>query len=179
MRQAPCVLLFLLCAAAAVGHAQVVESADVRQFTITAGGMASVFQPGEGGNSLVGAGTYADIHFTHWFQLEAEGRWLRWNQYFGEHEDNYLIGPRVPVHQFGRGTQLYGKALIGYAKMTFPFSYGYGSFTDLAFGAAVDHRMGRKLSVKADFEYQYWPKWLNNTSLSPYGVSLGVGYRVF
>jgi hypothetical protein len=179
MRRSPLVLLLFLGAAAVLGHAQSVESADVRQLTITAGSMASVFQPGEGGNQLVGVGTYADFHFTHWIQIEAEGRWLRWNQYYGEHQDNYLIGPRVPIIHFGQGTELFGKALIGYGKMTFPFGYGYGTFTDLAFGASVDHHLGRKLSVKADFEYQYWPNWLNNTSLSPYGASLGVGYRVF
>jgi hypothetical protein len=161
------------------GNAQSVESATSRQFTVNAGGTASYFQPDEGGNGLVGAGTFVDFHFTHWFQVEAEGRWLRWNQYYGEHQDNYLIGPRVPIRQFGDRTTLYGKALIGYGKMTFPFGYGYGTFTDLAFGAAVDHQMSRKLSVKADFEYQYWPVWLNNSSLTPYGATVGVGYRVF
>jgi hypothetical protein len=179
MRRSAVVLFLFLCPAGAIGHAQAVESAYSRQFTVTAGGMASVFRTGEGGHYLVGAGTFVDMHFSHWVQIEGEGRWLRWNQYHGEHQDNYLIGPRVPIASFGQGTQLFGKAMIGYAKMTFPGGYGYGSFTQLAFGASVDHHLNRKLSVKADFEYQYWPKYLNNTSLSPYGASVGVGYRVF
>ena len=179
MRRSVVILLFCLCGAATLGRAQAVESADVRQFTIDAGGMLSAFQPGEGDNGLIGFGTYADLHFSHWFQVEGEARWLRLNQYYGEHQDNYLIGPRVPIHQFGRQTQLYGKALVGYGRMTFPFGFGYGSFTDFAFGAAVDHRLSRKLSVKADFEYQYWPVFLNNQSLSPYGGTVGIGYRVF
>lgn len=179
MRRLGFVLFLILSVIAVTGHAQSVESATSRQFTINAGGTASYFQPDDGGNGLVGAGTFVDFHFTHWFQVEAEGRWLRWNQYYGEHEDNYLIGPRVPIRQFGDRTTLYGKALIGYGKMTFPFGYGYGTFTDLAFGAAIDHQMSRKLSVKADFEYQYWPVWLNNSSLTPYGATVGVGYRVF
>jgi hypothetical protein len=179
MRRVFLLALFALCEAGVVGHAQAVESATARQFTINAGGMASYFNPDEGGNSLAGIGTYADFHFTHWFQLEGEARWLRWNQYYGEHEDNYLLGPRVPVWQFGERTVVYGKALIGYGKETFPFKYGYGTFTDFAFGGTVERRMGPKISVKADFEYQYWPVWLNNQSLSPYGASVGVGYRVF
>jgi len=179
MKRSFFVVLITLSVAAMAGHTQAVESATSRQFTINAGGMASYFQPDEGGNNLAGIGTYADFHFTHWFQLEAEARWLRWNQYYGEHEDNYLLGPRVPIRQFGDKTVLYGKALIGYGKMTFPFQYGYGTFTDFAFGATVDHHLTPKMIVKADFEYQYWPVWLNNTSLSPYGVSVGVGYRVF
>jgi hypothetical protein len=179
MRRSGFVLLVLMCAAVTFVRAQAVESATSRELTITAGGLASGFQPGDGHSTLVGAGTYVDFHFSHWVQLEAEGRWLRWNEYQGEHEDTYLIGPRVPILQIGSGTTIFGKALIGYGKMTFPFQYGYGSFTALAFGGSVDHHLGRKLSVKADFEYQYWPKWLNNTSLSPYGASVGFGYRVF
>lgn len=179
MRRSFVVLFLFLCGAAAFGHAQAVESATGRQFTITAGGMASGFRADGAGNNLVGLGTFVDFHLSHWVQLEAEGRWMRWNQNQGETQDNYLIGPRIPIMQFGRGTQVYGKAMIGYAKMTFPAGYGYGSFTDLAFGGSVDHRLGRKLTVKADFEYQYWPVYLNNSSLSPFGVSVGVGYRVY
>ena len=121
-----------------------------------------------------------DVRFRHWVQLEAEGRWLNFNQSDGEEESNYLIGPRVPLWQIGKKTELYGKALVGLGRMTFPFGYGYGSFTALAFGGSVDYQATRRLSIRAlDFEYQDWPVWLNNTTLSPYGVSVGVGYRVF
>ena len=179
MRNSAFVYLFLFIAPVALARAQAVESATSRPLTVTAGAMASGFNPDEGGTNLIGIGIFVDVHFTHWFQIEAEGRWLRWNEYQGENQDNYLIGPRVPIMHFGRETQLYGKVLVGYARMTFPYQYGYGTFTDLAFGGAVDHHLGRKLIVKADFEYQHWPKFLSNTSLSPYGASVGVGYRVF
>jgi hypothetical protein len=174
-----CFVLFILGAAVRSGSAQAVESADARQLQITAGGMVSGFQPDEGETDLIGLGTYVDVHFTHWFQVEGEARWLRWNQYYGEHQDNYLIGPRVPIRRLGSRGQIYGKVLIGYGKMTFPFGYGYGTFTDLAYGAAVDYRWTRKLTLKTDFEFQEWPKWLNNQQLYPYGVSVGVGYKVF
>jgi len=161
-------------------EAQAVPSATARQFTITAGGFASGFQSGDNNDYLIGAGTYVDFHFRHWIQLEGEARWLRWNQYAGEHEDTYLIGPRVPICHIGRKTEVFGKALVGYGKMTFPFNYGYGSFTALALGGTIDYHATRKLSIRAlDVEYQDWPVWLNNHSLYPYGVSVGVGYRVF
>ena len=140
--------------------------------------MGSVFEPDEGNNALVGIGTYADFEFSHWVQVEAEGRWLRWNEYYGEHQDNYLIGLRAPIKQFGK-FNTYGKALIGYGKMTFPFNYGYGTFTDLAFGGTLEYRLSNKFTVRAaDFEYQYWPVWINNQSLAPYGFSAGIGYRI-
>lgn len=159
--------------------AQAIESAETRTLSISAGGTASVFHPGHDGNALVGAGTVVDVHFSHWFQIEAEGRWLYWNQYYGQHQSNYLIGPRIPVKQFGKA-ELFGKALIGVGKETFPYGYGYGSFTAFAFGGTLDYRMSRRITLRAvDFEYQYWPNWLNSQSLSPYGVSVGVGYRVY
>lgn len=179
MRRSVVALCAFFAATFLSSHAQVTQSADARGLSITAGGMVSGFQPDEGNNDLGGLGTYVDVHLTHWIQVEGEARWLRFNQYYGEHQDNYLIGPRVPIKQFGRAT-VYGKALIGLGKMTFPFNYGYGSFTALAYGGTVDYKLSRKLSLRAiDFEYQQWPKWLNNNSLYPYGISVGVGYKVF
>lgn len=160
--------------------AQVQESATARQFRLVAGGFVSGFQPDDGPNYLLGGGTFVDAHLTHWVQIEGEARWLRFNEYAGEHEDNYLIGLRVPVKQFGSRSTVYAKGLVGLGKMTFPNNYGYGSFTDIAFGGTWDYRLSRKLVLRAvDFEYQDWPKWLNNSSLYPYGISVGVGYRVF
>ncbi len=172
--------IFAISATTASLTAQVVESATARQFRIDAGALASGFQPDEGPNYIYGPGVYVDAHFTHWIQIEGEARWLRFNQYAGEHQDTYLIGPKVPIHHFGSRSQVYGKALIGFGKMTFPNNYGYGTFTALAFGGGLDYRLSRKLTLRAvDFEYQDWPKWLNNSSLYPYGVSVGVAYRVF
>lgn len=179
MRRSAFLLFIFMAAAVAGAWCQAAPSATERQLTISAGGMVSGFQPDEGETDLAGVGTYIDFHFSHWVQVEAEGRWLRWNEYYGEHQDNYLIGPRVPIKQFGK-FNVYGKTLIGYGKMTFPFNYGYGTFTDLAFGGTLDYQVSRKITVRAaDFEYQYWPKWINNTSLTPYGVSAGIAYRVF
>lgn len=161
------------------GRAQAVESATTRGFYIDAGAMASGFSPGDRRHPVIGAGTYIDFHFTHWIQVEAEGRWMPWHGYYGETQSNYLIGPRVPVYHLGRRGQLYGKALIGLGKMDFAFG-GYGSFTALAFGGGLDYKLTRKLTWRpVDFEYQYWPVWIQNDSLHPYGFSTGMAYRVF
>ena len=167
--------------------AQVVESANVRQFAINAGGMGSAFWPNDGSNPvygksadyLLGLGTYVDFHFTHWLQVEGEARWLRFHQYAGENQDNYLIGPKVPIKRLGR-TQFYGKAMIGIGRMTFPNGYGHGTFTALAFGGGADYRLSRKVTFRAvDFEFQDWPDFLPDFNIHPYGVSVGMSYRVF
>ena len=183
---------FLLIALGAVtfaARAQVVPSATGRQLTITAGGLGSAFQPDYAGggvastspNRLYGIGAYVDVKFTRWVQIEAEGRWLRFNQYVNINEDNYLIGPRIPFH-ISRFPKMipYGKALIGYGHMNFEYNEAYGSFTDIAFGGGLDYKLSRKFTVRAaDFEFQKWPAWVNNESLSPYGLSVGLSYKVF
>jgi Outer membrane protein beta-barrel domain len=187
MRRAFLFFISLFFSAVTSANAQVIESAAARQFRIDAGAMGSIFAPndnvpnlyGPGAGHLYGVGTYVDMHFTHWFQLEGEARWLRIGQFYGEHQDNYLIGPKVPLYRIGRA-QTYGKVMIGLGKETFPHNAGYGSFTALAYGAGLDYRLSRKFTVRAvDFEFQEWPKWLNNTQLYPYGVSVGMAYRVF
>jgi opacity protein-like surface antigen len=187
----------LLFSGAIAAGAQVVSTATGRQVSITAGGMASMFQPDFIGNfayqppcgwcypvaqastqPLFGVGAYVDVKLTRWVQIEAEGRWLRWNQFQGIYQDNYLIGPRVPVYHFWKAT-VYGKALGGFAKMQFVPEGGAVNFTDLAFGGGVDVKLTKRISLRAaDVEYQYYPSWGNST-LSPYGASVGIGYKIF
>ena len=69
----------LLASGVLSAHAQVVPSAVGRGLSITAGGMASAFQPDYAGgaiasassNRLYGIGAYVDVKFTRWFQVEA------------------------------------------------------------------------------------------------------------
>ena len=167
-------------------NAQVVPSATGPQFSIIAGGMASAFQPdyaggfvsGASGNRLYGAGAFVDVKFNRWFQVEAEGRWLRFNQFVDINETNYLIGPRLPIHRFGRFTP-YVKALVGYGLMNFEFNEATGRFTALAYGGGVDVNLTRRISARGDFEYQQWPLWIGNEELYPYGASVGISYRIF
>jgi hypothetical protein len=186
-------ILILLFGSAAWARAQVVSAATHRLFSLSAGGTVSVFQPNYEGNfgndgypmaeassnGLVGVGTFVDVKLTRWVQLEGEARWQRFNQYQGIHQDNYLVGPRVPVFHFWKAT-LYGKALGGFSEMQFDTnSADHGRFTTVAFGGGMDVKLTKRISLRAfDAEYQYWPQWGSST-LSPYGVSAGIGYRIF
>ena len=168
-------------------RAQAVPSANERQLTLTAGGLGSVFQPDyHGGGTasasqsvLFGPGAYVDVQFSRWLGIEAEGRWLRFNQYTDIHEDNYLLGYRLPIRQlrFGAFTP-YAKVLVGYGKMTFEYNDAHGRFTDLAYGGGLDMRSRGRLTIRpVDFEYQQWPNWLGST-LHPWGFSAGIGWRI-
>jgi len=172
--------------AAVSAHAQVVPAANARTFSVSAGGLGSMFQPDYAGlgvaqtspNRLYGPGVYVDVHFSRWLQVEGEGRWLRFNQYYaggsppGNGENTYLIGPRIPVGTFHRVTP-YGKVLVG---------MGNGSFLNgntlvLSYGGGVDYKLTRRFTLRAfDFEYQ---QWFVNPTLYPYGGSVGISYRIF
>lgn len=157
--------------------------------TLTAGGLASAFQPDYAGGGipsaspqwLLGFGAYVDLKLTRWVGVEAEGRWMRENSYIGITEDNYLIGYRTPIHEFKRmGLTPYGKALVGLGHMNFEYGEAYGRFSDIAVGGGVDLKLNKRISIRAaDFEYQFWPNWINSSTLKPYGVSAGIGYRIF
>ncbi len=168
-------------------HGQVVPTAFSRTFSLSAGGLGSTFQPDYSGlgfaytspNRLYGPGAYVNVHFSRWVQVEAEGRWLRFNQYYlpgsqtGNGENTYLIGPRIPIATFHRITP-YGKFLVGLGNGPFL----EGSTFVLAYGGGVDYRLSRRFTLRAfDFEYQEWR--VNPTTLWPYGGSVGISYKVF
>ena len=172
-----CIVLASLALSA---YGQVEPSAAAHQFTVTAGGLGSMFQPDYAGNGiaqagpdrLYGVGAYVDVKFNRWVQVESEGRWLRYNEYLGINEDNYLIGPKVPIHTL-KGLTPYGKFLVGIGSGSFLT----GHSTVLAYGGGVDYRLSKRFTLRAfDFEYQ---QWLVTPTLYPYGGSVGIGYRVF
>lgn len=176
----------VLCAAATAAHAQVVYSGKMQEPRLSVGAFGSAFQPDYNGtgvpaeatNRLYGYGAYVDYNIRHWVRLEAEARWLRLNTKENIREDNYLIGPRVPLPRYWK-LQPYAKALFGYGRMNFQYNYAYGRFADVALGGGVDIPVTRRLTVRAiNFEYQMWPNWINGT-LKPYGGDVGISYRIF
>ena len=161
--------------------------------SLNAGGEVSAFQPDYAGlgvpqestNRLYGIGAFVDARFTPWVQIEAEGRWLRFNQLNGIYEDTYLIGPRLPIYKlrYKRITP-YGKFLIGFGRLNFENKNGWGRYTDLTYGGGLDIKLTNRITARLpDFEYQQWPKWseggAKTYTLWPYGISAGVSYRVF
>ena len=163
---------FLLCITASLFAltssnlaAQVAPSARRGQLAITAGGLFSAFQPEYKGsgieqaspNELYGIGAYVDVHMRRWLEGEFEGRWGRFNEYLNISEDNYLVGPKVPIHEFRfMHATPYGKVLIGMTKMNFEYDYAYGRFTTLAYGGGVDLKLTKRPQNRiAGVEYSH------------------------
>jgi hypothetical protein len=179
-------LCIVLASLALSARGQVLPAATADQPRVTAGAFGSVFQPDYAGNGiaqtspnrLYGVGAYVDVKFRRWVQIEAEGRWLRFNQYYtgkpavGNGEDNYLIGPKIPIRTWGRASP-YGKFLVGIGSANFL----NGHSTTIAYGGGLDYRLSKHFVLRAfDFEYQ---SWFLTPTLYPYGGSVGIGYKVF
>ena len=187
-KNAAALFCVMLAAGALIARAQVTPSGTEHHITLTTGAVGSFFQPDYAGGGvpqaspdrLDGMGVYVDVGLTRWVQFEAEGRWLDANEYRNISQNNYLIGPRIPIYplEFWKVTP-YAKVLVGWASMNFEDNFAWGRFTDIAYGGGMDIKVSKRFSVRAiDFEYQQWPDWLN-TSLHPYGYSAGIGYTIF
>jgi hypothetical protein len=178
----------VLLAATVSSHAQVVPAATKDTFSVSAGGLGSLFQPdyaGEGiaqtsSNRLYGIGAYGDVRFSRWVQIEGEARWLFFNENYPcgptstcqNGENTYLIGPRIPILYF-HGLAPYGKLLVGVGNASFLS----GNTFVLTYGGGVDYRLSSRFTLRAfDFEYQQWHV---TPTLYPYGGSVGLSYRVF
>jgi hypothetical protein len=173
-------LLLLPTLSAGIAGAQVVPTAFKSPLSLTAGATGSIFQSDYFGLREAGAGAYLDLNIFHGIGIEAEGRWMSNPNELGISQDNYLIGPRVRVLHLWRA-QPYVKALGGFSEMNFGPNSGNvtGRFTTLAFGGGADIRLTKRWSVRAiDAEYQIYP-YFGNSTLSPYGLSAGIGYRIF
>jgi len=172
-----CAVIF---GANASARAQVVPAAVGSPFRLQAGALGSMYQPDYADefiaqtspNRLYGVGAFFDVRLNRWVQIEGEGHWLRFNQYRGINEDNYLIGPRVAPWEF-HGLVPYGKVLVGLGTGSFLT----GNTLAAAYGGGLDYHLNRRFTLRCvDFEYEWWNV---NPTLNPYGGSVGIAYRIF
>lgn len=144
---------------------------------LVGGAFLSTFNPDYGTNRLDGVGFFVDFNVGSHLSAEAEGRFLRFNQKYDVHEDNYLIGPRYRWHY--KRFQPYAKLLLGNGQFNFPYNYAHGGYFMWAPGGGLDIVLKHHFIVRAvDYEYQHWSGF-QGSSLSPNGFSFGVAYRIF
>lgn len=139
--------------------------------------------PYQSNQRLWGIGGFADYHLAGHIAVEGEARFLRFQGFYGETEDNYLGGPRYLIRRFGK-LQPYAQCLVGIGKIQYPFQIGTGSYLALAPGGGANYRIGRKWVVRGDYEYQMWlnsPKFANEPAneLRPNGFHVGIAYKLF
>jgi hypothetical protein len=193
--------VFLLVPAALI--AQSSESATGGEATITAGTELSAFNPDWGcatsspfcsTEELYGPTAFFDFDVHGKYGVEGEARWLHFNGNQGEVESNYVAGPRYRLLKYHR-LDAWFKVELGGGWIT---TQGYpaagslkGSYFATAQGGTIDYRLSRRLFVRGDYEWQFWPSFAgpptynstmgtvvqNANGLTPNGFSFGVGYR--
>jgi opacity protein-like surface antigen len=165
--------------------AQVVPSGYFGQHQLTTGGFYSYFDADYASNHMTGVGTYVDWTppmFMH-IGVEGEARWLMLSGANNFREYNYLAGPRY-AFQMGRRMRPYAKVLAGAGEIDFPYHLAHGGYLAIAPGGGVDYALGGRWRVRADYEYQIWPKAVGipnipSSVLKPNGVSVGISFAVF
>ncbi len=160
------------------GHAQALPTATGPGSFIAVGGEGSLYQMDYGKRYVEGFGVYAEIDPTWRYGAEAEVRFSRFGTDENVYETTYLVGPRVTLSRRPGKFRPYAKFLIGVGHINYPFNYATGSYLAYAPGGGLDYAVNDHWTVRAvDFEYQDWPKFTYG-ALNPYGVSVGISYRL-
>ncbi|HEX4311824.1 MAG TPA: outer membrane beta-barrel protein [Acidobacteriaceae bacterium] len=195
--------IFTLFFAPAASFAQAAPATVGGTATFWAGGEISSFNPDYscssnkpfGCNSqLVGPAAFFDMNVRPKWGIEGEARWLHWNGPGGQIESNYLGGGRYRVARYHR-LDAWVKLLVGAGLITTPNYPAAGSLKGSYFayapGGTLDFRLTPRISIRGDYEYQFWPSFagpptFNSTTgtfvqhadgLTPNGFSLGVTYK--
>ena len=180
--------------------AQAIYAAREGASRLSIGAGFSTYDQDWGPGQVLGSTVWVDLHppfmdgFLHDFSIELEGRDLSANRGTITNPVSPVVGRpilprtdtigggilfeprRLRFHRF----QPYAKALIGYGSIDFTLSnapaYSHDTRTEYAFGGGVDFRINRRLSARADYEYQFWPSFLSGT-LNPQGLTVGASYN--
>lgn len=184
---APVLAAFFL-AVALPAHSQVAPAAIKSSNPFSVGGGLSDFLL-DWGNAVKKMGP------TGWFEyrLSHMPRYLDGLSIEGQIRDIDFNGP-ANIHPMRQTTYLggvlyhwqryprfqpYGKFLLGIGAIDFPpvGTYTHDTRSVLAPGAGVDYRFTPRLSVRADYEYQFWHALLGPHDLTPNGVTVGIMYH--
>jgi hypothetical protein len=164
-------------AASVTASAQTVPAGFQQRIAIHAGGTASEYYLQYGEIRLLGATAFSDVDIWRHYGVEAEARFLEFNQSENRHAETYLAGPRARLN-LGK-FQVYAKGLVGLGV----FHYTNLDGTDRDFvasgGGGVDYHISPRVHIRlADAEYQYWPEF-HYGPMSSFGISAGFRVRVF
>jgi hypothetical protein len=167
----------LALAGSVAASAQTVPDGYQERIAVHAGGTASEYFFQYGQTRLLGVTAFSDIDIWRHYGVEAEARFLEFNQPENIHAETYLAGPRARLN-LGK-FQVYGKGLVGLGVFHYP--YGYATDNDFVAGGGggVDYHISPRVHIRlADFEYQYWPQF-HYGPMSSFGISAGFRVKVF
>jgi hypothetical protein len=172
--------------AAAVAHGQAAPSAKGGAQSLWVGAEYANLQAGfpNGSNArLFGVGAFGIFNWNHHYGVEGHARFLNFNSWNGETEQDYLAGPRYTFLHSNKWRP-FASFQVGLVKIQCPFSMGNGTSFAMAPGGGLEYRVSHKWSVRAAYEYQFLPNSPNFTDepqfgIKPNGPLVGTSYRIF
>jgi opacity protein-like surface antigen len=126
--------------------------------------------------------SFGDSRLTRGLGVELEGRDLNFHR-TGDNanlrEQTGGAGPLYHWRHFDR-IQPYGKFLVGFGGIYFSNRPGdlYTHDTRAVFapGGGAEYRVWRMVSIRGDYEYQFWPDFFHYHTFNPYGITVGATY---
>jgi opacity protein-like surface antigen len=175
-----------LLALSSAASAQVHQSVVGADHHLWVGAEYSHFNPDYGPQDLDGIGVYANTIITGKFGAELDARFLVLNQFQGETEKDFLIGPTYRAYSHDKFT-VNAKILLGIDKINYPGGVGYGTYFAYAPAGDVEYRLTSRLKLRAGYEFDFIPGAPGteftypapSNGLTPHGFNIGVSYRVF
>lgn len=172
-------------AAAGLAHGQAVPSAQGAGQSLWVGAEYAYLQAGfpVGSNvRLSGVGVLANFNWNHQLGVETHARFLNFNSWNGETEQDYLAGPRYTFLHSNKWRP-FAEFQVGLVKIQYPFSLGSGTSFAMAPGGGLEYRLHHKWSVRGAYEYQILtnsPSFTNEPQfgIKPNGATVGVTYRL-
>ena len=100
-------------------------------------------------------------------------------------QESVKVGAIYKTRTF-HGIHPYAKFLAGVGELYFPdrsptyfpgyFPYTQDRFTTYGMGGGVEYRVWKTMAVRADYEYEFYEKFMGNGALNPNGDTVGVTY---
>ncbi|WP_263357370.1 porin family protein [Acidicapsa ligni] len=162
--------------------AQVAPAARISGLPLGVGAGLSDYSVDYGpGRRMLGVSAWADYSLFHGLGIEAEGTSILWDKPSSlprMKQETIKGGAIYKYHQVFH-VRPYVKGLIGLGKIDFPSInplYTQDTFTMYAIGGGVEYKVWKTLSVRGDYEYQYWSNYQGSNYLNPNGFTIGATY---
>jgi hypothetical protein len=178
--------LFLCFFVSFAAHAQTSPSANTLGNSFWVGGEYSNMKAGFPINSsarLQGIGVFANYNWNHSIGVEARARFLHFDSWYGETQQDYLVGPRYTFLRNDKWRP-FGSFQVGLAHIQYPFGMGTGNSFALVPGGGLEYRFSHLWSVRGSYEYQILtnsPDFTNEPKfgIRPNGFQFGISRRIF
>jgi len=183
------VIALLFLSAVIPASSQVAESATEGRLPMTLGaGVSDYFIDWGNARTMIGITAWADWRFKHMpgylrgLGVEIEGHHIAYKvpEEIGKMKQDSGLGGVIYQYRHYDHVQPYAKGLGGFGGISFENKrdplYTHDTRTIFALGGGADIHVWNKVSIRADYEYQWWRQLFGPHDLNPNGFTIGGVY---